>query len=73
MIFCKVQTNFVIGSAAKAAAVRTSLQKDYGLQEEELNRITTPIGLKIKGKSPAEIAISIAAQLILVRAERSGL
>ena len=63
----------VIGSAAKAAAVRTSLQKDYGLQEEELNRITTPIGLKIKGKSPAEIAISIAAQLILVRAERSGL
>ena len=46
---------------------------DYGLTEAELNRITTPIGLPIKGKSPAEIAISIAAQLILHRAEQNGL
>ena len=44
-----------------------------GLTEAELDRVTTPIGLDIKGETPAEIAISIAAQMILVRAERSGL
>lgn len=58
----------VIGSAKKAAAVRAALQQDHGLTEEELNRITTPIGLPIQAETPAEIAISICAQLIQVRA-----
>ena len=60
----------VIGSAMKAAGVRKALQEEYGLTETELNRIITPIGLPIKGETPAEIAISIAAQMILHRAER---
>ena len=63
----------VIGSAAKAAGVRKALREEHGLSEEELSRITTPIGLPIKGKTPAEIAISIAAQMILLRAERNSL
>ena len=63
----------VIGSAHKAAGVRKTLQEEYGLIEEELNLVTTPIGLNIKGETPAEIAISIAAQMILHRAERNGL
>jgi len=63
----------VIGSAAKAAGVRKALREEYGLSEEELSRITTPIGLPIKGKTPAEIAVSIAAQMILLRAEQSSL
>ena len=33
-------------------------------------RITTPIGLDIGSETPAEIAVSIAAQLIEVRAQR---
>ena len=41
--------------------------------EEELDLVTTPIGLNIKGETPAEIAISIAAQMILCRAELNGL
>ena len=60
----------VIGSAMKAAGVRKALKEDYGLTEEELDLVTTPIGLPIKGETPAEIAISIAAQMILHRAER---
>lgn len=60
----------VIGSRLKAAGVRKSLIEDYGLTEEELSLITTPIGLPIKGVTPAEIAISIASQMILLRAER---
>ena len=63
----------VIGSAAKAAGVRKRLKEEYGLPDEELDLVTTPIGLPIKGETPAEIAISIAAQMILHRAERSGL
>ena len=63
----------VIGSKFKAAGVRKTLQEEYGLVEEELDLVTTPIGLNIKGETPAEIAISIAAQMILHRAERNGL
>ncbi len=62
----------VIGSKGKAAGVRKVLKEEYGLMDEELDRVTTPIGLNIKGETPAEIAISIAAQMILHRAERSG-
>ena len=63
----------VIGSAFKAAGVRKTLKDEYGLLDEELDLVTTPIGLNIKGETPAEIAISIAAQMILHRAERNGL
>ena len=63
----------VIGSAHKAAGVRKTLKEDYGLVDAELDLVTTPIGLNIKGETPAEIAISIAAQMILHRAERNGL
>ena len=63
----------VIGSAAKAAGVRKRLKVEYGLADDELDLVTTPIGLPIKGETPAEIAISIAAQMILHRAERNGL
>ena len=61
----------VIGSRSKAAGVRKSLKEDYGLTEEELNMITTPIGLPIQAVTPAEIAISIAAQMIQHRAHRN--
>ena len=63
----------VIGSPHKAAGVRKKLKEEYGLLDEELDLVTTPIGLNIKGEAPAEIAISIAAQMILHRAERNGL
>ena len=63
----------VIGSAFKAAGVRRTLKEEYGLSDDALDLVTTPIGLNIKGETPAEIAISIAAQMILHRAERNGL
>ncbi len=62
----------VIGSKSKAAGVRKSLKEDFGLMDEELDLVTTPIGLSIKAETPAEIAISIAAQMILHRAERNS-
>lgn len=59
----------VIGSRNKAAAVRKTLKEEHGLSEEELDHVTTPIGLKIGAETPAEIAISIAAQMIQLRAQ----
>ncbi len=57
----------VIGSRQKMAATFGRLVA-AGIPETELGRIHSPIGLPIKGETPAEIAISIAAELILQRA-----
>ena len=59
----------LIGSRKKVEGVKAKL-RSMGITEEEIARVTTPIGLDIKAETPEEIAISIAAQLILVRAER---
>lgn len=61
----------VIGSRHKAAGVRAAL-KGQGFTDGQLDRIVTPIGLEIKAETPAEIAISIAGQMILHRAERNA-
>ena len=60
----------VIGSRAKKEGVFNKLREE-GFTDEDLNRITTPIGISIKAETPAEIAISIAAQLIDFRAKRN--
>ena len=56
----------LIGSARKAAYSFAQL-KNMGFSDADLSRIITPIGLPLGGRSPAEIAISIAAQLIQYR------
>ncbi|MGM9589002.1 MAG: XdhC family protein [Faecousia sp.] len=61
----------VIGSRHKAAGVRKVLKEEYGLADAELDLVTTPIGLDIQSETPAEIAISIAAQMIQHRANRN--
>jgi xanthine dehydrogenase accessory factor len=43
-----------------------------GFTDTDLERITTPIGLEIAAETPAEISISIAAQLIELRARRNA-
>ena len=62
----------VIGSLAKRAGVFHRLVEEYGIDERELDRIITPVGLNIKAETPAEIAISITGQMIQVRAERKA-
>lgn len=61
-----------IGSRKKAAVVRQSLV-DAGISEEASQSLCLPIGEDILAVTPAEIAISIAAQLVRRRAEwRAG-
>ena len=59
----------VIGSRRKTAAVFAKL-REMGYTDHDLARITTPIGLDIRAETPAEIAVSVAAQLIMIRAEK---
>ena len=56
----------------KRAGVFHRLVEEYGIDERELDRIITPVGLNIKAETPAEIAISITGQMIQVRAERKA-
>lgn len=58
----------VIGSRKKTAKVFANL-RELGFTDADFSRITTPIGMDIGAETPAEIAISIAAQLIAVRAD----
>lgn len=58
-----------IGSKGKAAAVRERLSA-AGFTEEEIRRIHSPIGLPIGGRSPGEVAVSVAAEMIACRSGR---
>ncbi len=62
----------VIGSAHKKAGVFQKLREEYGFTDEDFARITSPIGLPIKAETPAEIAVSIAGQMIELRATRNA-
>ena len=59
----------VIGSRRKTAAVNKKL-RDRGVSEEAIEWVHTPIGISIKAVTPEEIAVSIAGELIYVRALR---
>ena len=56
----------LIGSRAKVARIFDALDEE-GMPAECLDRVHAPIGLNIGAISPAEIAISILAELIAVR------
>ncbi len=58
----------VIGSAQKASVLRRELAQ-AGLPDEKRSAFTCPIGMPIGNNTPAEIAVSIAAQLIQKRDE----
>lgn len=60
----------VIGSRHKMALTRKRLL-EAGIPEDQLVRIHNPIGIAIKAETPAEIAISVAGELILHRAQRN--
>ena len=56
----------VIGSRRRWLTTRQRLL-EQGINPELLNRISTPIGLDIKAETPEEIAVSILAEIIMLR------
>lgn len=59
----------MIGSRRKISTTYTRLIKEEGRSYAEMARVHAPIGLPIGGETPAEIAVSIAAEMIGVRAK----
>ena len=56
----------VLGSRAKMATLMKEL-KEEGFDADKLTRIHTPIGWPINSRTPEEIAVSIAAEIIAVK------
>ena len=56
----------MIGSSTKVKTLFERLRKD-GYKEETLKNLYTPIGLDIASMIPAEIAVSILAEMLLVK------
>ncbi len=59
----------MIGSKGKVAATFNALEEE-GFSKEQLSFVHSPIGIRIGGDSPYEIAVSIMAEIISVYAEK---
>ncbi len=64
---CRTKARYVgmMGSRAKKNIIYTEL-RSKGIPEEDLGRVSSPIGLEIGSKTPQEIAVSILAEMIRV-------
>lgn len=56
----------VLGSANKIAKMFADYRKE-GIAEKDLQKIHAPVGLPVNSQTPEEIAISIAAEIILTK------
>jgi xanthine dehydrogenase accessory factor len=61
----------VIGSRRRWEMTAKEL-KERGVAEEKIARVTSPIGLEINAETPEEIAVSILAQIIMMRRGGTG-
>ncbi len=60
-----------VGSKGKAAKTRKALEA-RGIAADKVEQLRMPVGLKLGGRSPEEIALSIAAELVAWRAGKLG-
>jgi xanthine dehydrogenase accessory factor len=61
----------VMGSQRRWAETKKLLQSD-GLSEKDLQRFHSPLGLELNAETPAEIALSIMAEITMLRRGGSG-
>ena len=61
----------MIGSRNKVKQTFTDLLAE-GFPKEELEKISAPIGLDLGGQSPAEVALSILAEMVAHEYQGSG-
>jgi xanthine dehydrogenase accessory factor len=57
----------IMGSAKSSEKRKVRLRQIAGLNSEDLARINAPIGLAIGSKTPAEIALSVMADIVRVK------
>jgi xanthine dehydrogenase accessory factor len=56
----------VLGSKAKMRTLLNELRRE-GFPQEQLDAIRTPVGIPINSRTPEEIAVSIAAEIISIK------
>jgi xanthine dehydrogenase accessory factor len=61
----------VIGSQRRWATARKQM-REMGVAEEKLKRVRSPIGLELNAETPEEIAVSIMAEIIMLRQGGDG-
>jgi xanthine dehydrogenase accessory factor len=61
----------VIGSRRRWATTVKAL-KEKGIAEEKIARVHSPMGLELQAETPEEIAVSILAEVLMVREKGSG-
>ena len=61
----------VMGSRRRWETTRRLLRED-GAKEEDLARIHSPLGIELNAETPAEIAVSVMAEIILLRRQGGG-
>lgn len=62
----------LIGSRRRWALTMRQLRDAFGLSAEQLQRIHAPIGLELEAETPREIALSILAEITMVRRGGTG-
>jgi xanthine dehydrogenase accessory factor len=61
----------VIGSKRRWATTVKELQA-LGVASQDLARVRSPIGLELQAETPEEIAVSIMAEVLMLRNEGTG-
>ncbi|MFQ5790256.1 MAG: XdhC family protein, partial [Acidobacteriota bacterium] len=61
----------LIGSVTKIEKICARLERE-GVARDKLERVHSPMGLDLGGNTPGEIAVSVIAELLAVRHQRTG-
>jgi xanthine dehydrogenase accessory factor len=61
----------VIGSRRRWATTVKAL-KEKGISEEKIARVHSPMGIELQAETPEEIAVSILAEVMMVKAKATG-
>lgn len=61
----------VIGSKRRWITTRKNLL-EKGIAEAHINKVVSPIGLELKAETPEEIAVSILAEVMMIKNDASG-
>ncbi len=61
----------VIGSKRRWITTRKQLLEN-GISEDKINKVVSPIGLELQAETPEEIAVSILAEVMMIKNDASG-
>lgn len=72
--WCLHQESEYVGMIGSKGKVKATFEKllNEGYTEEQLSKVHSPIGIKIGGDTPAEIAVSIMAEIIQVYSSKQN-